>query len=89
MSLTPEQKEKIEQIVKDVFEEIESAHAKHGPLPDDFSDCMLVIGEEFGEACKAAWEFKWMLTDSLLSNIRKELIQVAAMSIATIYYGGL
>jgi len=94
--ITPEQEEKIDQIVADIFKEIKSADDKHGNLPSNLSDCLLIIGEEFGEACTAVLESRWIPADTpdismqeQISEIRKELIQVAAMSIATIIYGGL
>lgn len=47
-------------------------------------DCLPILGEEYGEVCKALCEKMGLVNDLTKSNLRKELIQVAAVATAWI-----
>ena len=46
------------------------------------AEWLLILGEEFGEACRAAADMKWRGMG--VTDYRKELIQVAAVAVAMI-----
>lgn len=61
--------------------------AKWGEQNHEPADWMLILGEEFGEVCKAALEAKFngdKLPDACLSEYRMELVQTAAVAVAAI-----
>ena len=46
------------------------------------AEWLLILGEEFGEVCRAAADMKWRGMG--VTDYRKELIQVAAVAVAMI-----
>ena len=67
----------INNILNEVFEERQSQYKKCGEQNYSLYKWITILGEEVGEACKAALE-------SFHGNYRKELIQVAAVAVAMI-----
>jgi hypothetical protein len=66
----------------DIEEERQSQNRKWGIQTHELSDWMLILGEEYGEACKEANEA--IFRTSELSKVRKELIQTIAVAVAII-----
>lgn len=72
----------------DVFERIAEERRrqdlKWGELPigRSFYQWMTILGEEFGECCEAALEYR--MTDGPASALKEELIQVAAVAISIV-----
>lgn len=66
-----------DRIVKEVVEERSNQNAKWGVQNHDPFTWLAILGEEFGESCKAAFETN-------LPHMRKELIQVAAVAVAIV-----
>lgn len=64
--------------------------SKWGPQNHSPADWIMILGEEFGEACKAALEARFAGpyykgdAKTKLIEYRKELIQVAAVAVAMI-----
>jgi hypothetical protein len=69
-------------IFADILEERKRQREKWGIQTHLLSSWLMILGEEFGEACKAGNECYFR--DSDLSNLRKELIQTTAVAIAII-----
>lgn len=55
-----------------------------GEQNHDIVTWMTILGEEFGEACKAAMEYHYGVTDGRSKEYRKELLEVAAVAIAAV-----
>lgn len=53
---------------------------KWGTQRHTWVEWMTVLGEEYGEACKAAVELNWGRSDDI-AELRRELIQVAAVAV--------
>lgn len=74
------------EMLSNVFDEIKQERirqdAKWGEQNHSPNDWLMILGEEFGEVCKAALEAKF--GKGTLREYRNELIQVAAVSIAMI-----
>lgn len=70
-----------ERILEEVFRERDRQDAKWGGVPgldrDDDHTYAAVLGEEFGECCKA-----WLERDT--EHLRAELVQAAAVAVAWI-----
>jgi NTP pyrophosphatase (non-canonical NTP hydrolase) len=73
---------KTEEIVKEILSEIDSSIEKHGDLPQDMFQQITIVNEEVGEANKAVLHFHY--EGGNLRDVRKELIQSAAMCIKMI-----
>lgn len=69
---------------QDVLDEVqlerESQDAKWGVQDHDHGLWSLILGEEFGEVCKAANELHW--SGAPFDDLRMELIQVAAVAVS-------
>lgn len=76
-----------EKIITDIFSEIRRAEIIHPNFPTEFWNHSLIIGEEFGEYQKAIWEWYDSRGGTIL-DIRKELIQIAAMCIRALLTRG-
>ncbi len=75
--------------MSDIYDEIREERArqdaKWGKQRDNHPfEWMVILGEEFGEACKASWESQQYLDGKTLDDYRDELIQVAAVAVAAI-----
>jgi NTP pyrophosphatase (non-canonical NTP hydrolase) len=78
-----------ENILAEVAVERDQQRFKFGTQRHDFTVWMTVLGEEFGEACKALLDQRKMAAEEAenplgLKLSREELIQVAAVAVATI-----
>ncbi len=77
-------------VMQHVLEERDFQDNKWGPDRNHTpAEWLMILGEEVGEANKAALEARFGLDiehDSKIKELRKELVQVAAVSIAIIEY---
>ena len=77
-------------ILREIFQEIirerERQDNKWGEQNHNPFAWLVILGEEYGEACKAAFEAPFDGSEITLdySNYRKELIEVAAVAVAAI-----
>lgn len=83
-------------VLNEVYEERERQERKWGPQNHSPADWLMILGEEVGEANKAALEHKFAAPtklidddpeydrDQYLREYRAELIQVAAVAVAMI-----
>lgn len=83
-------------VLPDVAEERVRQEAKWGQQNHDPFAWMVILGEEFGEACQAALHFKFTCQEQLargcveaedfakLHAYREELVQTAAVAVAAI-----
>jgi hypothetical protein len=69
------------QIISEVSAEVARATAKFPTWPTDPLHAFAVVGEEFGEAQKEVLQLTYEPHKSSLEALRKEAIQLAAMSI--------
>lgn len=69
-----------DKIIGDIFDELKRAESLHPAMPVNFMEHSLIIGEEYGEYQKAILDYHFSRIGSVL-EIRKELIQTAAMCI--------
>ena len=76
----------LDNVLREVAKERERQDAKHGVQDQHPFKWLTILGEEYGEACRAAYEKED-------SRYREELIQVAAVAVAMVecldrrYYG--
>ena len=70
------------QIFLDISEERIRQLRKWGIQSHGINSWLMILGEEFGEACKAGNEAYFR--DNPLDSLRKELIQTAAVCVAII-----
>ncbi len=68
-----------DRILRDIHKERDRQDRKWGELNHNPFIWLAILGEEYGESCQAALEFPVDYSD-----YRKELIQVAAVTIAAI-----
>ena len=61
----------------DIESELNKAIAKHPNYPDDMFRQVTIMNEEAGEVSKAVLHYHY--EDGSISDVRKELIQTAAM----------
>lgn len=73
---------KTEEVLKEVLEERYRQEQKWGEQNHSPAEYLMILGEEVGEANKAALEAHFQ--GNSLSDYRKELIQVAAVAVAMI-----
>lgn len=71
-----------DEIIKKIKKEREKQDQKWGQQDHLPLEWQSILGEEYGEACKALLE--WYFGDRSLDNYEKELIQSAAVSIAAL-----
>ena len=76
----------MEKIIYEILDEIKHQHEKWGGQNHHPYEWIAILGEEFGEVCKAAYEagtngFK---NKGNWNNYRNEIMQVAALAIAMI-----
>jgi NTP pyrophosphatase (non-canonical NTP hydrolase) len=74
------------EVLSEVKKERQKQEAKWGQQNHEPAQWLMILGEEVGEANKAALEtkFKYESADKDYSNYRMELIQVAAVAVAMI-----
>lgn len=86
MKQTPEQR--FEAVCRDVLSERARQDRKWGVQEHDPEMWMVILGEEYGEACQAVLADKFDKNDrhreKLSGEYRKELVQVAAVAMAAI-----
>lgn len=66
-------------VLKSILKELSRAEELHPGWPSDILHGIVIIGEEFGEATKATYEFVY--ENKSLSAVQEELIQTAAMCV--------
>ncbi|HQQ81958.1 MAG TPA: MazG-like family protein [Cyclobacteriaceae bacterium] len=71
-------------VFKEIHEERKRQDDKWGQQDHSPADYLMILGEEVGEANKAALEWRFGYTGMDPDNYRKELIQVAAVAVAMI-----
>lgn len=73
-------------VLQEVLEERAKQHLKWGQQDHAPAEWLMILGEEVGEANKAALEtfFGYEGASRLYSEYRKELIQVAAVAVAMV-----
>ena len=69
-------------IALDIETERQFQNRKWGIQTHELSDWMLILAEEYGEACKASNEAIFRNSD--LTEVRKELIQTIAVAVAIV-----
>lgn len=69
--------------VNDVLNELRRAEMQHPGWPDDVFRQLTIIGEEYGEAQKAALQAEYDGKDP--DRVRQEVTRVAAMAIRFLY----
>ncbi len=69
------------QILNEVYEERERQNEKWGEQDHSPQEFLMILGEEVGEANKAALECHFGYDEATWANYRKELIQVAAVAV--------
>lgn len=69
-------------ILGEVLAEISRAQSVWGIQDHDPHAYLAILGEEFGEACKAAVEIRW--GSARVEFLRAELVQVAAVAVAMV-----
>jgi hypothetical protein len=74
---------KTKAVLEEVFLERYKQDQKWGEQNHNPADWLMILGEEFGEASKAALEAKFVHNDGG-RRYRKELVQVAAVAVAMI-----
>lgn len=72
------------QALEAVLDERDRQDGKWGEQNHDLPVWMTVLGEEFGEACMAILELR--AGNGLIGDVRRELVEVAAVAIATLEY---
>jgi NTP pyrophosphatase (non-canonical NTP hydrolase) len=77
-------RDKIESVLEEIIDERERQNEKWGEQNHHPSHWMLILGEEVGECNKATLEANSELKVSDWTALRTELIQVAAVCVATI-----
>lgn len=75
---------KTEEVLKEVLEERYRQEQKWGEQNHGPAEYLMILGEEVGEANKAALEVHFGYKGADPNNFRKELIQVAAVAVAMI-----
>ena len=65
----------------EILNEVNNAVDKFPTWPNDVLHAVAVLGEEFGELTKAALQLTYEPHKTSMSELRKEAIQTAAMSI--------
>jgi len=73
-------------IISEVITERGNQDKKFGIQKHSPADWLMILGEEYGEACKAALEekFKFQKRSDSYAGYRAELIQCAAVAIAAV-----
>lgn len=71
-------------VLDEIFEERMRQEKKWGQQDHEPADYLMILGEEVGEANKAALEHKFGYPNADLREYRKELVQVAAVAVAMI-----
>lgn len=78
----------IQEIFNEIIEERKRQDEKWGIQNHSLEKWMTILGEEYGEVCKEVLELphigKLKDVDIGLKNIKKELIQIIAVSVAII-----
>jgi hypothetical protein len=69
-------------ILQDVSKERDRQQQKWGPQTHSIAEWLMILGEEYGEACQAGNECYFR--DESLARLRKELIQTMAVALAII-----
>lgn len=69
-------------IVLEILEELDRAETLHPDFPKDVIHQVAIMNEESGEAIRAAIQYEYEV--GKIDNVRKELIQTAAMCIRAI-----
>jgi NTP pyrophosphatase (non-canonical NTP hydrolase) len=69
-------------VIRDVIEERARQDEKWGEQNHDPFTYLTILGEEYGEACKAALEEEF--GDGPIEDLRKELIHTAAVAVAMV-----
>jgi hypothetical protein len=69
-------------IITEIEDEIEFAMRMFPKFPGDPIHSVAIMGEESGESIQAA--LQWVYEDGNMENLRKELIQTAAMCVRVI-----
>ena len=64
-------------LTRDIADEIVKSNIKHGDMPENMFEQVVIINEELGEVNKALLHYNYEAGS--IEDIRKELIQTAAM----------
>ena len=78
-SITPTQ-----DALASVISERANQDAKWGEQNHNLSDWLVILGEEYGEACEASLEVKFGKGN--IADFRSEIVQVAAVAVAILEY---
>ncbi len=73
--------------IADVLAERERQDVKWGEQNHDPARWLMILGEEYGEACKAGCDLTWPNPQKprcMVAEFRAELVQVAAVAVAMI-----
>ncbi len=74
-----------EQIVRDIFAEIDQSILQHGDFPKDMIHAAAIVSEESGELIQAAIDYEFnpekRIDDEIAWSMYREAIQTAAMGI--------
>lgn len=79
MSRLTDKEKVLNDVIDDILQELERAEKKFPVFPVDKIHAVSIMNEEAGEAIQAALNFHYLNGD--INDIRKELIQTAAMAI--------
>jgi hypothetical protein len=64
-------------LTDDIAHELAKSYVKHGDMPENMFEQIVIISEEVGEANKAVLHLHY--EDGSIEDVRHELIQTAAM----------
>ena len=67
-----------------INQERDRQDAKWGEQNHNLSDWLVILGEEYGEACEASLEVKFGKGN--IADFRSEIVQVAAVAVAILEY---
>jgi hypothetical protein len=73
-----------DEVLDDVYRERARQDAKWGIQNHDAFRWVAILGEEYGEVCRAACENWHGVSDEQARQYREELVQVAAVAVAMI-----
>lgn len=70
----------VDQILEEIVEERERQDKKWGPQRHNWPLWAVILGEEYGEVCKAICDIHF--EEGKVEQVREELIQLAAVAVA-------
>lgn len=76
--------EEIKSVLSEVFQERKKQNSKWGIQDHSPAEYLMILGEEVGEANKAALEAHFKYEGANWEEYRKELIQIAAVAVAMV-----